>query len=70
MTFEEQLAQIEEVAQDPNTATIAVERVRLFVEMFEKSFEMLAPDDDDAKDMYETFVENYLGEWLSDYFGE
>lgn len=63
MTFEEQLAMVEEVAQDPETASEAVDRAKLFVKLFDKLYSTLAPDDD-AKDMYESLVESYLAEWL------
>lgn len=62
MTFEEQLAQVTEVAESPEEALVAVERAKMFVKLFEKLFDTLAPDDDN--DLYETFVESYLHEWL------
>lgn len=64
MTFEEQLAMAEEIAADPNSAKIAVERAKMFVKLFSKLYSTLAPDDDDAKYMYESLVESYLHGWL------
>lgn len=63
MTFEEQLAMTEEIAADPETATIAVDRAKMFVKLFSKLYETLAPDGD-AKYLYTSFVESYLHEWL------
>lgn len=66
MTFEEQLAMVEEVAADPETANVAADRAKLFVKLFSKLYDTLAPNDD-AKDMYESLVESYLAEWLEGY---